>query len=140
MFLESRRAFQRGVKKAKQELWKLFTEAPQDSKAMSDLFRHTQGRENKSINLLNDALSNNPEGTLGHLMDVHFTGHSAPVEEGRDIAYHGVFNDALREINYITVGKVQEALASIGSYKAVGPDGFKPIVLKNLLDSYFHRL
>ncbi len=73
-------------------------------------------------------------------MDVHFPGHSAPVEEGRDNAYYGVFNDALREINYITVGKIQEALASIDSHKAAGPDGFKPIVLKNLPNSYFHRL
>ena len=87
VYLESRRAFQRGVRRAKQESWRLFTEAPKDSKAMSDLLRHAQGRENKNINLLNDALSDTPEGTLRHLMDVHFPGHSAPVEEGRDNAY-----------------------------------------------------
>ncbi len=140
VYLESRQAFQRGVRRAKRESWRLFTEAPQDSKAMSDLLRHAQGKENKSINLLNDALDDSPEGTLRHLMDVHFPGHSAPVEEGRDNVYYGAFNDALREINYITVGKIQEALASIGSHKAAGPDGFKQIVLKNLPDSYFDRL
>ncbi len=106
---------------------------------MSDLFRHAQGRENRSINLLSNALSDGPEGTVRNLMDVHFPGHSVLVEEGRENAYYGVFSDALREINYLTVDKIHEALASISSYKAAGPDGFKPIVPKNVPDSCINR-
>ncbi len=120
--------------------WRLFTEGPQDSKAMSDLFRHAQGRENRSVNLLSDALSDVLQGTLRHLLDVHFPGHSALVEEGRDNMYYGVFNDALWEINYMTEDKIQEALASNGNCNAAGPDGFKLTVLKNLPVSWINRL
>ncbi len=54
---------------------------------------------------------------------------TAPVEEGRDNACYGVLNDALHKIDYLTVEKIHEALARIGSYKTAGPDGFKLIVL-----------
>ncbi len=71
---------------------------------------------------------------------MHFPGHFALVEEGRDNTYYGVFNNALREINYLTVEKIHEAFASIGSYKAAGPDGFELIVQMNLPDSCINRL
>ena len=35
-------------------------------------------------------------------------------------------------VEYITAEKVRNAMRSFGSRKAPGPDGFKPIVLKNL--------
>ncbi len=63
---------------------RLFTEGPQDSKAMSDLYRCAQGRDNKSINLLSDAPTEGPEGTLNHLWDMHFPGNTTWVEEGRE--------------------------------------------------------
>ncbi len=73
---------------------------------MSDLFRHAQGRENRSINLLSNALSDGLcKGILRHQKDVHFPGHSALVVEERDNMYYGVFNDTLREIKYLTVEK-----------------------------------
>ena len=35
-------------------------------------------------------------------------------------------------LEYITTAKVRSAMRSFGSKRAPGPDGFKPIILKNL--------
>ncbi len=80
-YLGSRQAFQRGVRGAKQALWKLFTEGPQDSKAMSKLYRHTQSGENKSNYLLNDTMISGLEVTLNHLMHIHIPDNTNMVEE-----------------------------------------------------------
>ncbi len=53
---------------------RLFTKGPQDAKAMSDLHRHVQGKDNRSIELLNEAPVSSPEGTVDHLMEVQFQG------------------------------------------------------------------
>ncbi len=57
-------------------------EGTTDSKAISQLFKIVQGRENHSINLLSDAPVDGTEGTVGRLTDVHFPGSTALVQEG----------------------------------------------------------
>ncbi len=57
-------------------------EGPHGSKAVSDLFRHAQGRENKSSNFPSDAPFNGLEDRLEHLLGAHFPGHTNLVEEG----------------------------------------------------------
>ncbi len=83
MYLQSRQSFWRGVRRAKWVSWRLFMESLNYSKAMSDFYRHAQGRENKSINLLNDVPFDGLESLLSHLLDVHFPGHTTLVKERR---------------------------------------------------------
>ncbi len=107
---------------------------------MSDLYRCVQGRENKSINLFSDAPTEGLEGTLNHLLDVHFPGNITWVEEGWENMFYGDFDDVFQVIDCISLGKIQKALDNLGSYKAAGSDGLKLVVLKNLPDSCINRL
>ncbi len=138
--VESRRAFQRGVRRAKWEAWTLFMEDTGDSKAMSQLFKIVQGRENQSINLLSDAPVNDLEGMVNHLMDVHYPGSTSVGLKGEDNVFFGGFADAGRKVDYVTLASVLDAISSFGNTKAGGPGGLKPVVLKNLPINCLGRL
>ena len=136
----SRRAFRKGVRRAKRESWKLFTEETRDSKAMSQLIKTMQGKENRSINLLSDATVDTPEGTVDHLLDIHFPGNTTLVNKEKGNPYFGKFADAQKKITYVSLANVLEAISSFGNNKAGGPDGIKPVVLKNLPLSLVGRI
>ena len=99
---------------------------------MSQLIKTVQGKENCIINLLSDAPVDTPKGTVDHLMDIHFPGNTTLVNEEKGNAYFGKFVDAQKKITYVSLANVLEAISSFGNNKAGGPDGIKPVVLKNL--------
>ncbi len=131
-YLKSRQVFRKGVRRAKWESWKLFTEETRDSKAMTQLIKTMQGNESRSINLLSDAPVDTPEGTADHLMDIHFPGNTTLVNKEKGNPYFGKFADAQKKIMYVSLANVLEAISSFGNNKAGGPDSIKPVVLKNL--------
>ncbi len=73
---------------------------------MSEFYKHVQGRENKSINLLSVAIVHGLEGTVDHLLGVHFTGNTAERGEGRENTNYGAFQDALRVIDYVLTTEI----------------------------------
>ena len=95
------------------------------------------------MSLLKDNNSNfNPEDAVKILLTTHFPDHlecpglSWPEPElvGECLSRGAVGVDPGTGdfVEYIDTEKVRNAMRSYGSRKAPGPDGFKPIVLKNL--------
>ncbi len=107
---------------------------------MSQLIKTMQGKENCSINLLSNALVDTPKGTVDHLMDIHFPGNTTLVDEEKGNPFFGKFADAQQKIMYVSLASVLEAISSFGNNKAGGPDGIKPLVLKNLPLNFVGRI
>ncbi len=72
-------------------------------------------------------------------MDVHFPGSTDLLRGGGDICF-GSFAGACWMIDYVTLVSFLEAISSFGNTKAGGPDGLKPVVLKNLPINCMGRL
>ncbi len=49
MYVEARKALKRGIRKAKRESWRAFTESTPDAKAAAKLFKCIQKCQNESI-------------------------------------------------------------------------------------------
>ena len=71
---------------------------------------------------------NNPEESLSILLEQFFPGHTdvPPVD---NMEWSTVRNNKLD--NTFTIKKIKNAFHRMGSYKGAGPDGLKPIVMKN---------
>ena len=120
-----------------------------NTKDMSNLIRMAQGRENRSLGMLqrNDGTDcTTITDTLAHLMETHFPG-SRTVDEKGWRSKHKRNNwqsqhQPLKEIfcEMISHTKVREAFSKFGDKKAAGPDQIKPIVLKKLPDSTIKRI
>ncbi len=95
--LESRWAIQRRVRRAKREAWKLFTKGTSDSKAMLQLFKIVEGRENHSINVLSDASVGGSED----LMDVHFPSSTNLVLGERKTSASGALLVPIRQLTML---------------------------------------
>ena len=71
---------------------------------------------------------NNPEESLSILLEQFFPGHTdVPLVNNMD--WSMVRNNKLD--NTFTIKKIKNAFHRMGSYKGAGPDGLKPIVMKN---------
>ncbi len=79
-------------------------EAMQDSKTMSDLFRHVcwVGKMGASIS---------------SLMPQWMAQRATLVSEGREKAYYGVFGNAIWAMSYISSAKTWETVTSLGQIK-----------------------
>ncbi len=132
------------MRKAKRESWKLFTEDTDDPKSASRLFKCVQTQLKASIGgILSDTPSNDPVDFVQQLLDVHFPGSGPTVNErGQEtkIENLGTYLEACRATRFITKPRIKWAIECLSSNKAAGPDGIKPVVLKNLPDSYLQQL
>ncbi len=86
-----------------------------------------QGKENHSINLLSDASVGGPEGTVNHLMDIHFPGSMAIVLGGgkEDICF-GSFAGACRMIDCY-IGQYPGGYIQLWKHQGRGPGWPKTI-------------
>ena len=71
---------------------------------------------------------NNPEDSLSILLNKFFPGHTE-VPEVDTLEWVKVRNNKLG--NTFTIKKIKNAFHRMGSFKGAGPDGLKPIVMKN---------
>ena len=71
---------------------------------------------------------NNPEESLLILLNKLFPGHTE-VPEVDTLEWVKVRNNKLD--NTFTIKKIKNAFHRMGSFKGAGPDGLKPIVMKN---------
>ena len=86
--------------------------------------------------------SSGPEETLEILLTDHFPQcENFPRFDGSDperqISHWELLDDRL---DFLTELKIGEAFRSFGSFKAAGPDGLQPLVLKNLGPTMRNRL
>ena len=70
----------------------------------------------------------NPEDYLNILLNKFFPGHTN-VPDTDTLQWHRVKNNKLD--NTFTIRKIKAAFNQMGSYKGAGPNGIKPIVMKN---------
>ena len=131
------------VSQKKQQAWKDFCSNVESANDISNVLRALEGKYMREMSLLKDKDSNfDPEAAVKILLRTHFPDHleclslGQPepdlVKEGLDKGARELDRDTGDFIEYISTEKVRNAMRSFGSKKAPGPDGFKPIVLKNL--------
>ncbi len=140
--MEARKALKKGIRKAKRESWRAFTESTSDAKAMARLFKCIQKHQNECIRIMSDAQNDEPEETVNHLLNVHFPGSTTVEESGGkgSNTFLGKFQYAQIMTSWITIDKVKWAIFNFGSHKAAGPDGLVPMVLKQLPDKVLECL
>ena len=143
-----RKKYQKAVKVAKQEAWEYFCTSITDVKSLSKLSKSLTNPKKGQLGMLETEHGTTQNGAevLQVLMDVHFPGSLDEAPEGMESGRNGkgsISNNFMKNANYlsfITKDKVKAALKSFGSWKAAGPDGFKPIILQNLDDSTIDHL
>ena len=131
------------VNQKKQQAWKDYCSNAESLNDISNVLRALEGKYIRDMSLLKDNNSNfNPKEAVKILLKTHFPDHLeclAPdqaepelVGECLDQGAVGTGSGNGDFLEYIDTEKVRNAMRSFGSRKAPGPDGFKPIVLKNL--------
>jgi hypothetical protein len=141
-YKELKLEFRREVRKAKSQCWKDFVSETDNIVNMSKLHKIIQRIQNRPVGLLVGDDPNadlNPESTMNILIDTHFPGN---LKDSSDNTSWKPSKDiiSIQEFSFITVDKVGWALGSFGPQKAAGPDGLKPICLKNLDKNSLERL
>ena len=132
------------VNQKKQQAWKDFCSNAESVNDISNALKALEGKYIRDMSLLEDNTNSNfnPEGAVKILLKTHFLdsleclgpGQPEPelVGECLDQGAVGLDPETGDFLEYIDTEKVRNAMRSFGSRKAPGPDGFKPIVLKNL--------
>ena len=92
-------------------------------------------KTNPPVGLLKDNNGNflGSKGSLNQLLNVHFPGNLKK-DENPHFPHEVVDISSDDASTFITKDKVKRAIQSFGNFKAPGPDGLKPIVLKHLGD------
>ena len=127
----------------KQQAWKDFCSNVESANDISNVLRALEGKYIRDMSLFKGNNSNfSPEEAVNILLGTHFPDHLECLGLGQpepdlvkdclDKGAVGLDPGTEDFIEYINIEKVRNAMRSFGSRKAPGPDGFKPIVLKNL--------
>ena len=126
-----RREYKSAIANAKIDGWNKFTSEIDNPSDVSKLIRTFNNSTNNALGLLkNDQgeYCNNPEESLSILLEQFFPGHT-DVPEVDNLVWSKVRNNKLD--NTFTIKKIKNAFHRMGSFKGAGPDGLKPIVMKN---------
>ena len=126
-----RREYKNAIAIAKDDGWKKFTSKIDNPSDVSKLIRSFNNSKNNALGLLKNKQGeycNNPEDSLSILLNQFFPGHTK-VPEVDTLEWVKVRNNKLD--NIFTIKKIKNAFHRMGSFKGAGPDGLKPIVMKN---------
>ena len=126
-----RREYKSAISNAKVDGWNKFTSEIDNPSDVSKLIRTFNNSNNNALGLLKNEQGeycNNPEDSLSILLQQFFPGHT-DVPEVDNMVWSKVRNNKLD--NTFTIKKIKNAFQRMGSFKGAGPDGLKPIVMKN---------
>ena len=126
-----RREYKIAIANAKDDRWKKFTSEINNPSDVSKLIRSFNNSNSNALGLLKNeqgVYCNNPEDSLSILLNQFFPGHT-DVPEVDNMVWSKVRNNKLDST--FTIKKIKNAFHRMGSYKGAGPDGLKPIVMKN---------
>ena len=126
-----RREYKTAIANAKDDGWKKFTSKINNPSDVSKLIRSFNNSNSNALGLLKNeqgVYCNNPEDSLSILLNQFFPGHT-DVPEVDNMVWSKVRNNKLDST--FTIKKIKNAFHRMGSYKGAGPDGLKPIVMKN---------
>lgn len=132
--IAARRAYTKGIRRAKRVGWRDFTESCQTSKDLARLTRVMQRQERIHIGAIrrpNGTLTEDNTSTLKTLFDTHFTISRKDVEGAKPKRTNKMRIDD-KDVEFITTHKILTAINQFGKHKAAGMDGYPPIVLQNL--------
>ena len=134
-----RNQYKKNIEKARKGSWEDYKEKIGSVEEMNRFRKVIEKRLNIQLGALErpDGTITDPgKDTLMHLMETHFNQAS----ELKDTQYDESISITRQEIadwkpDWISIGKVNLAIHQFLNKKSPGPDGLKPIVLKNLPDS-----
>ena len=138
-YLEVRRKYSREISNAKRESWRDFCSKAEAVKDVANLVKCLEPKPPTRLCLFHkggDLLT--PSKSLEHMLKTHFPDSVNAPEEVGDLPALGA--DFTGIVQWITPQRVTAAIRSFGDYKAAGPDGLQPIVLKNLTKGYIEHL
>ena len=138
------------IRSAKRQSWRSFTSDISNEANLAKFTRSLSRPKGKNMGLIrdpnaNDKAAEDPQETSAIIMDSFFPG-SITIDSVNSIQkpivslnYRDISNDkGLEEV--FDIHKIQTAITTMGAYKAPGPDGFSPIVLKNMSVKTLKRL
>ncbi len=133
-------------RKFEAEKWRQFCESIDNPKDISRFAKMNCKRHKLQTLIEGDVVATEANDIIEVLRRAHFPGstvtnkESAAHTEPERIRKHDVYNGLCETIKeMVTCEKVVTAISSFGTYKAAGPDGFSPVVLKNLPLNVIHR-
>ena len=129
-----RKEYKKCLFNAKRDTWRKYTSSVNSPQDVSKLLKSLNKSNEKLLGLLKDSEGNYLNDPLESgmvLMARYFPGHKDISEDKNDKKCTTVKNSHLNT-NVFTIHKVKSAFKLFGSFKAAGPDGFKPIVLQHL--------
>ena len=128
-YVEARRAFKKSLTKSRQNEWKAFVAETKGPKASARLFKCVQAREQAQIEIFSSR-SGSPNETVAALMDSHFPGcdqiSSLPPAHFHCTPFD--VNDP--GLSFISVERLRWCLATFKPLTSPGPDGIRPIILR----------
>ena len=132
-YVLARRTYQRELSRSRRGAWRDFMCSRQN---FAEVARFKQILDRKSLNTLGVIKASDgepfpePKDSLNELLRVHFPSCNDYENVTQEISDYKI--SISNKTEFITTEKVREAIDTFGSYKAPGPDGFAPIVLKFL--------
>ena len=131
---DARRSYRRLLFKKKKRSWKHFVNNHTSFKDVAAFKKILNKQQMNQLGTLQKGTKKlNAKESLNLLAEEHFPGCiSVPKETTHDPATPIPCDIDDDRVSFITNEKVLTAIKSFGDYKAPGPDGFKPLVLKQL--------
>ena len=138
LYTSLRREYKKAIISAKREGWIKFTSEIKYPSDISKFITNLNNSKNNALGLLKNKdgdYCDNPTESLNILLSKKIPGHASLSDleirnaDCEGMVWKTVKNNRLDRT--FTVKKVKSAFAHMGSYKSVGPDGFKPIVMKH---------
>jgi len=135
-----RRAFSKATRRAKRASWKEFCNDSKDMLKASKLCKIIRAKERVALGLIKSENGEmlSPEDSINKLLDVHFPGSESTTESS--ITETNKAKIKIDDESFFSCEKTYLAINSFGDFKAAGPDGLKPKILKNLGDGMIFRL
>ncbi len=141
---KARTAFDNHLHKTRNESWRDFTAAVEDTKGMSRLMKIVAKNQLNSLGILSKEGVEYicPEDNLNLLADTHFPNSSSQrTELNKDYADVEITKEELssrEEVAFITSEKVRAAFDAFSTGKSPGEDQIRPEILHHLPDEYIN--
>jgi ribonuclease HI len=137
-YVQARKSYAANIRKSKRQSWKKFTSDTDNLKSAAQLEKIIQNSESSMVNILKDKhgkLAKSPKESLEILLGEHFP-MSTPYNPELSAVDQWLQSletpKPVPDLNWISITKIKNALASFGPNKAAGPDSLKPKVLQEL--------
>ena len=137
-----RNTYNKMIRRAKRDSWQNFVTKAESASEVSKIIKILRPSPQRGISLFSEQGEPvTPRETLVKLMDAHFLESVDISMDADDSGVRPAENQTQDEetevfVNFITPQTVAMAFQSFGPLKAVGPDGFKPIVLQKLVGRF----